>query len=221
MTIAEALQRLEYVRNELQLFVPIAGNLHLLDAPEDIVGFVSIAQKRIKSDQEPRRIIEEPESRALDLDEFVPFRRVEEGEFEGCLMDHRHVFGVPGAMEATNRLVLLLSEENHAESTEQEVVDENTNKFATVGMFRCIGYCSLFFDATHVLLFRVPANHKPMPLRRLLVTKGTDMHSIDDRLEFAIKLVTALHIFHCVDMVHKSLRPEGKTVFSERAFLLF
>lgn len=217
MSITEAIHNLEGVRRDLQELMTIAEKLHPFNEPDDIVGFVSIVQRRIKSNIEPFLITENfaMNSVSLDADNFVNFKQVESGEYEGCIMDYRVIWEVPGAMEATKQLVLMLSNDSRKSgdsdmrSDDGEKLAESDEKFSAVGMPNCVGYNIAAYATEHILLYKVPPHHKPIPLRRLLVSKGSEMHSIDDRLDFAINLVTSLHIFHCANMVHKALRPEG------------
>lgn len=230
LSVTDAVRKLQEVRNELQLFVPIAENLHLLDADDDVIGFVSLAMQRIKSKEEPRRI---PTStllkrRLLDPDPDCLFHVVTEGEFSGCILDLRRVGkdpdaqlvedapdlqrgeNGPTALDATIRLAQLLDEDNQraAAGTMDTKTQGTHTTLSTVGMPRCCGYSLFDQDGLHELVYKVPKTYKPVILRRLLSATGTDMHPIDDRFDFALKLVTAVHILHCASMVHKAICPD-------------
>ncbi|KAL5536300.1 hypothetical protein ACEPAF_121 [Sanghuangporus sanghuang] len=134
---------------------------------------------------------------------------VSEGPFEGCLLDRRNVshFLEQGkedqALKDTLRMVRLFSEEYD---------DLGHNITASVGILPCCGY-SISSPGYHDFIFRIPSCYQTScSLRSLLLEEPR--HSLNDRVEFCIKLASAVLIVHSLGLVHKDIRPDSVLVLN-------
>ena len=174
------------------------------DKSDDLL-FVALARDR-ESRAYPVQLIE------TDLSiSAVPLERgneelliITEGRFEGCLLDRRNVahFLERGkgddALKDTLRMARLFSEEH----------DELGHSIAaSVGVLPCCGY-SISSPGYHDFVFRVPKCYRtPRSLRSLLLEEPR--HALNDRIEFSIKLASAVLIVHSLGLLHKDIRPDS------------
>ena len=77
----------------------------------------------------------------------------------------------------------------------------------------CRGYTIREEGSTHDLVYGVPDGYDVFALRRYLTLPDSERHSIDARIEFALKLATSVHAFHCAGMVHKCITPDSILVY--------
>lgn len=159
---------------------------------------VSIEDSALKSISAPKGGSELPHSLYL----------ITKGDFNGCLLDRRNI---------NNLIQKGLYEEARADTKHiaQVLQEEPQNEDGTgttslgLGLLRCCGVSFDTFDE-HDLILRLPLGFdEPRTLRQLLLDPNGGRHVRAARVELAIRLCTALEIFHSMDLVHKSIRPES------------
>ncbi|KAL5530913.1 hypothetical protein ACEPAG_3789 [Sanghuangporus baumii] len=202
VSIREALDKLEATNRVLSEFIPISQHMdHLLSHNEDAKKFTILAKKRDKD--EDCLIPENLKIKELEeVEEPIFFRVVEPGEYHGCIVEQRYVNvpgDRPGELKETQRLARVLREDKQARDG---ITDPN------VGILRCCGYM-LPHSSEHLLVFRLPQFHRARTLRTVLLSPETENHIFEDRIEFALKLATAVHVFHSIGFVHKGIKPEA------------
>ncbi|KAL5536290.1 hypothetical protein ACEPAF_111 [Sanghuangporus sanghuang] len=215
--IEDAMNRLKHWLSELHDILMASPKLHLRILPfqnnikklspneDDSLLFVAIARRRDHPSYPIRRIEDDLFRHAHPFDRMnTELLFIDDGDFEGCIIDRRNIIHfleqgkVDHVVADTERMARIFAEEYD---------DLGHNITASVGVLPCCGL-SMSHPEYHDLVFRSPSDcQKPSTLRGLLLQEP--QHTLEERLNFSIKLASAVLVIHSLGIVHKDIRPDS------------
>lgn len=183
----------------------------------DDVLFVANCRQRSEENRPSERIdaSEIDVYEDLDLERPTGFYTIEKGRYMGCIINRRdvnHLYRndalISKAITETEYIAKLFAEDRSGTAI--------IRASAGYAMLACCGWAKVsadYYSNEHDLVLRPPpGTRRPRTLRALLL-EGEPKHSLDDRLQFAIRLAASVLVIHSLGLVHKDIRPDSILVF--------
>ena len=210
--LTSAVEELERLLECLNFAILTSVNLPLSPSETqktpDILNFVARARNRRDSAQPVDYIdgehIDDWGLSDIDTDARTGIFYINSGPYSRCIVDPRDVsqYGEHNmehiALEETQGITRLLAEDT--ESPESQLSP-------AAGILPSCGYTILGEDL-HAIIFRFPPGCTARTLRHLLI-EGTVRHSLNGRVDFAIRLATSVLVVHSLGLVHKNIKPDS------------